>query len=38
MTEASAETFDHVIVGARSAACVLADRLTEDGRLSAETF
>src|SRR5712671_5466732 len=29
-----AETFDYVIVGAGSAGCVLADRLTEDGRSS----
>ncbi|TLY97292.1 MAG: choline dehydrogenase [Gammaproteobacteria bacterium] len=28
----SRETFDYVIVGAGSAGCVLADRLTEDGR------
>ena len=28
------ETFDYVIVGAGSAGCVLADRLTEDGRHS----
>jgi len=28
------ETFDYVIVGAGSAGCVLADRLTEDGRSS----
>src|ERR1700723_3516907 len=28
------ETFDYVIVGAGSAGCVLADRLTEDGRNS----
>jgi choline dehydrogenase len=28
------ETFDYVIVGAGSAGCVLADRLTEDGRYS----
>ena len=28
----SEETFDYVIVGAGSAGCVLADRLTEDGR------
>jgi len=34
MNEASAETFDYVIVGAGSAGCVLADRLTEDGRAS----
>src|SRR5205085_11948109 len=27
----SRETFDYVIVGAGSAGCVLADRLTEDG-------
>lgn len=29
-----AEAFDYVIVGAGSAGCVLADRLTEDGRYS----
>src|SRR5882762_5444610 len=29
-----AQTFDYVIVGAGSAGCVLADRLTEDGRSS----
>src|SRR3984885_13377445 len=28
------EAFDYVIVGAGSAGCVLADRLTEDGRSS----
>jgi choline dehydrogenase len=31
---ATQETFDYVIVGAGSAGCVLADRLTEDGRNS----
>ena len=30
----TADTFDYVIVGAGSAGCVLADRLTEDGRNS----
>jgi choline dehydrogenase len=29
------EQFDYIIVGAGSAGCVLADRLTEDGRFSA---
>jgi choline dehydrogenase len=31
---AAEDTFDYVIVGAGSAGCVLADRLTEDGRNS----
>src|SRR5579871_1791110 len=32
MGASDVETFDYVIVGAGSAGCVLADRLTEDGR------
>ena len=35
MTSQASEQFDYVIVGAGSAGCVLADRLTEDGRASA---
>lgn len=33
-TDNDTEIFDYVIVGAGSAGCVLADRLTEDGRCS----
>jgi choline dehydrogenase len=34
LASSAEETFDYVIVGAGSAGCVLADRLTEDGRNS----